>query len=86
MDGLLIAPVGRKGRFVKNLIRTDMPLVQVDRFFEDVTFPYVTSDNYGGGYLGVLHLADHGHTRIGYIQGLIDSQSNKERLGGTMPR
>ena len=82
VDGLLVAPVGNDSRYIEALYAKGMPMVLVDRFFEDHDIPYVTSNNFQGAYAGTQHLIEHGHRRIGFIQGIPDSKPNLERLRG----
>lgn len=51
---------------VRLAVRSDMPVVQVERM-TSVETPSVTSDNYGGAYAAVEHLIELGHRRIGFV-------------------
>lgn len=82
VDGLLIAPVGRESKHIKAVHQAGLPIVLIDRFFDNTKIPYVTSNNYRGAYEGVDHLIKMGHRSIGYIQGIPDSKPNLERLRG----
>jgi len=82
IDGLLIAPVGRESKHIGAVFDSGLPVVLLDRFFDHLDIPYVTSDNYRGAYEGVCHLIQNGHSKIGYVQGIPDSKPNLERLRG----
>lgn len=82
VDGILMAPVGKESRHIKAIFDRGFPIVLVDRYFDDSKIPYVTSNNYQGGYDGTVHLINHGHRRIGFIQGIPDSKPSTERLRG----
>ena len=82
VDGLLIAPVGTESSHIEDIQRSGMPMVLIDRFFESVDVPYVTSDNFAGAYEAVTHLIDRGHKAIVYVQGVPNSKPNLERLRG----
>jgi len=82
VDGIIISPVGQSGDHLKKLHEEGLPIVIIDRFFPNMTLPYVTSDNYNGALDGVSHLIDHGHERIACIQGIPDSATNLERVRG----
>jgi LacI family transcriptional regulator len=56
--------------------------VCIDRYFEDLDIPYVSTDNYEGAYMATRHLIENGHTRIACIQGVLDSVPNKLRIKG----
>ena len=48
VDGLLVAPVGKESKhFIEN---TSIPIVLIDRYFEDQNIPFVTTDNFFGAY------------------------------------
>ncbi len=82
VDGILMAPVGKETRYIKAIFDRGFPIVLVDRFFDQLRVPYVTSNNYQGGYVGAMHLIDHGHRHLGFIQGIPDSKPSSERLRG----
>ncbi len=82
VDGLLIAPVGKEFDHIQAIHDRGIPIVLVDRFFNHLDIPYVTSNNYQGAYDGTIHLINAGHQRIGFIQGIPDSKPNVERLRG----
>lgn len=68
VDGIIIAPQGEESAHLRALATT-VPLVFVDRTVDGFEVPSVTSDNALGIDQAVAHLADRGHTRIGYIGG-----------------
>ncbi|MEV8413168.1 LacI family DNA-binding transcriptional regulator [Streptomyces niveus] len=68
VDGIIIAPQGEGSAHLRTLA-TNVPLVFVDRTVDGFEVPSVTSDNALGIDQAVAHLADRGHTRIGYIGG-----------------
>ena len=82
VDGLLIAPVSEESNHIQALMDLGKPVVLVDRFFDGLPIPYVSSDNFQGAYEGVMYLIEQGHKDIGYIQGIPDSKPNLERLRG----
>ncbi len=82
VDGLLVSPIGKASAHIQGACARNVPLVLVDRFFDDHDIPYVTTNNFQGAYDGTSHLINCGHRRIGFIQGLPDSKPNCERLRG----
>lgn len=82
IDGLIISPVGQATDHLKEAYNKNIPIVLIDRFFPDLDFPYVTSDNYKGSLEATSYLIDSGHTRIAYIQGLKNTSPNNERIKG----
>jgi LacI family transcriptional regulator len=82
VDGILMAPVGKACQHIQAIFERGFPMVLVDRYFEETAVPYVTSNNYQGGYDGARHLIERGHRRIGFLQGIPDSKPSSERLRG----
>ncbi|MBN1924763.1 MAG: LacI family DNA-binding transcriptional regulator [Prolixibacteraceae bacterium] len=82
MDGIIVAPVGSEKKHFTEIIERKIPLVFVDRYFENCEIPFVTSDNLQGGYEATKHLIENGHKRIGLIKGDTSTQPVLERLNG----
>lgn len=86
IEGILIFPVitdeGSNLSYLKSLIRSNIPVVVIDRYFPEFDIDYVVSDNFGGAYEAVTHLIKLGHRRIGYITGQECLTSVKDRLEG----
>jgi LacI family transcriptional regulator len=82
VDGIIVAPVGTKQDHLLQVYREGLPVVVIDRFFQNSELPYITSDNYQGAYEAVRYLIEMGHTKIACIQGIHDSLPNIERVEG----
>jgi LacI family transcriptional regulator len=82
VDGFLIAPVGQHSAHLQRLFTSEVPLVLIDRYFQDTPIPYVGAENYGAAYRSVSHLILNGHTRIACIKGLSSTLPSEERLRG----
>jgi len=63
-------------------VESDGPIVAVDPHAGPSRLPTVTADNLQGARLGVGHLLDLGHTRIGMITGRADLVSAQRREQG----
>ena len=81
VDGILAVPCGEKGMDLE-MLSAQIPVVLIDRYYEDTSLPYVTTNNYQGGLDATRHLLSRGHTRISCIQGVQSSMPNKEGVGG----
>lgn len=81
VDGILAVPCGEKGMDLE-MLSAQVPVVLIDRYYEDTSLPYVTTNNYQGGLDATRHLLSRGHTRISCIQGVQSSMPNKERVRG----
>src|SRR5690606_20702912 len=77
IEGLVIAPSSQDYKNIKRLHDQGLPVVCIDRYFEGLDIPYVSTDNYRGAYMATQHLLEHGHTRIACIQGVEESTPNR---------
>jgi LacI family transcriptional regulator len=82
IEGLVIAPSSQDYKNIKRLHDQGLPVVCIDRYFEGLDIPYVSTDNYRGAYMATQHLLEHGHTRIACIQGVEESTPNRLRIQG----
>jgi LacI family transcriptional regulator len=82
IEGLVIAPCSQNWKSIKKLHDQGRPIVCIDRYFEDLDIPYVSTDNYEGAVMATRHLIENGHSRIACIQGVEDSVPNKLRIKG----
>lgn len=81
VDGIIAVPVSFTPQYMEDISRT-IPVILIDRYFENTTLPYVCTDNYFGAYAAAEHLIDKGYRHLLAIQGLQESMPNKERLRG----
>ena len=81
VDGIIIAPCGRDSRKLEKINRT-IPVVQVDRYFENSELSYVSTNNYRGAYEAMRLLLTSGHRNVVCIQGPTFSVTNRERIRG----
>jgi DNA-binding LacI/PurR family transcriptional regulator len=82
VDGLIIASVGQDFLHIQKIRDAEIPVVMVDRCFDDLDIDSVSVDNVKGSLLAVNHLINEGHKRIAFIQGLLGTYANKTRLEG----
>jgi len=82
MDGLIVIPSGNDSRHLERLIRIKLPFICIDRYFESLHIPYVSTDNYIGALAAVELLVRNGHKKIACIQGNPTVVSNTERVRG----
>ncbi len=82
VDGLLIVPTEGCSGQIQSLIKREIPVVLIDRFFPDVLTSYVVLDNYSATYSAVNCFLSKGHKKIkmiAYKSSLIHMQ---ERIRG----
>ncbi|MEX1239825.1 MAG: LacI family DNA-binding transcriptional regulator [Cyclobacteriaceae bacterium] len=82
IEGLVIVPCSQNWKTIKKLHDHGLPVICIDRYFEDQDIPYVSTDNYEGAFMATKHLIENGHTRIACIQGVQHSIPNKLRIQG----
>lgn len=81
VDGIIAVPVGNSSEMADE-ITGDIPTVLIDRYFEGTTLPYISTDNYAGGFMATEYLISHGYRSILSIQGVADSTASMERARG----
>ena len=82
VDGIIAVPCGRNASIMECINREYLPVVLIDRYFEDSGLSYVTTNNYQGGAEATGHLISAGHRRISCIQGVVESTPNAKRVKG----
>ncbi len=82
VDGLMVMPVGQEAAHLNPLLAHQRPLVLIDRYFDTLDSHAVVLDNHKGGFMATELLIQHGHVRIGVIQGLPGVSTTMERLSG----
>jgi len=82
VEGLIIIPCGIQSDHILSLYNNGVPLICIDRYFEELDIPYVSTDNYKGAYMATKHLIENGHSAITCIQGVQHSTPNKLRVKG----
>ena len=82
IEGLIIVPCGNQSEHIKRLYDQGLPVICIDRYFEDLDIPFVSTDNYDGAFNATKHLIENGHTSIACIQGVQQSTPNRLRVSG----
>lgn len=82
IEGLIIVPSGNQWRHIKELYDQQLPIICIDRYFEDLDLPYVSTDNYDGAFHATKYLINNGHVSIACIQGVKESTPNRLRVKG----
>ncbi len=82
VEGIVLCPMGQSGEHLAKFVGGKLPIVLVDRFFQDVALPYVSSDNVAGAKQGTELLIANGHRRIACLQGLRGTSPNESRVHG----
>jgi LacI family transcriptional regulator len=82
VDGLIVSPPSHAENQLENIQRLGIPVVLLDRYFNDVNMSYVALDNYAASYEAVQHLISTGRKRIGMITYQSDLFHLQERRRG----
>ncbi|MCK9409513.1 MAG: LacI family transcriptional regulator, partial [Bacteroidetes bacterium] len=83
VDGLIVAAVGQEAKHLKEIVnKRRIPLITLDRCFNDFDVDGVSVDNVYGAMMAVQYLLSEGHRRIAFIQGLPGTYANEERKKG----
>lgn len=82
VDGFIITPAEGSEKEIKKLIDEKSNLILFDRFFPAIDTNYVVLDNSYGTYIGVKHLIQKGHKKIGFVTTDSRQSQMQERLAG----
>jgi LacI family transcriptional regulator len=82
VDGILAVPCGNDSTIAEKVNQDYLPVILIDRYYEDSSLPYVSTNNYKGGYDATRLLIEAGHKHIACIQGVRSSTPNNERVRG----
>jgi len=67
VDGLILVPVEHSEPTIRNLQRSSIPFILVDRNFPDIAATSISLDNYKAAFDSVSYLIKMGHSRIAFI-------------------
>lgn len=82
VDGIILVPAAPDQGYLHREIRSGTPVVFVDRAPRALAADAVLSTNVEGARRAVLHLADHGHTRIAFLGDQRTISTCDERFAG----
>ncbi|MDF0599114.1 LacI family DNA-binding transcriptional regulator [Psychromarinibacter sp. C21-152] len=82
VDGIILASVSMSSVLARRCHEHGIPVLLFNRAQDDDRMSSVTTDNYQGGRAIAAHIASLGHTRIGYIAGLEEASTQRDRERG----
>jgi LacI family transcriptional regulator len=82
VDGIIIAPIGLEADHLIKASKHGTPVVLIDRFFEGVSLPYISSNDYESALEANQLLIDNGHKKIACFQGIVGTSVNNQRVNG----
>lgn len=82
VDGIIAAAASQDWEALNEAAKLNIPIVMLDRTFENADSPYVGVNNIEGAYLGTGHLIERGYRDIGILSGFQRLSTMRERLAG----
>jgi LacI family transcriptional regulator len=82
VDGLIISPTGDDEHLRVALEQTHLPVVLIDRILDGLACDAVIIDNRAAVVDAMRYLLSLGHRRIGFVAGMYESFTGRERLAG----
>ncbi len=82
VDGIIAAATSQNWDVLNEAAKLNIPIVMLDRTFDNAISPYVGVNNKYGAYLGTNHLIERGHREIGILSGFQRLSTMRERLAG----
>lgn len=82
VDGIIAAATSQNWDALNEAAKLNIPIVMLDRTFDNAKSPYVGVNNKYGAYLGTKHLIDRGYREIGILSGFQRLSTMRERLSG----
>lgn len=67
VDGFIIAPTEKLEKTIDNLLKMQVPVVLIDRYFPNQLVSSVVMDNYEGAYFATKKMMDSGCRNIGVV-------------------
>lgn len=82
LDGLIVIPSGNEYDHLERITSIKLPTIFIDRYFEDLSIPFVSTNHFQGALWAVELLVKNGHKKIACIQGNSTVVSSTERVKG----
>lgn len=82
VDGIITIPTASNPAYLKSVVDRQIPIVLIDRTFENGDFDCVLVDNSDASFKAVNILIENGHKEIGIICGDDSQYTARERLHG----
>ena len=82
VDGLIVVPCEHSEDTIQELCKNKIPLVLLDRNFNDINVSYVVLDNFNAAYKATRHLIDSGYKKVGIIAYDVKLNHMQDRIRG----
>jgi LacI family transcriptional regulator len=82
VDGYIISPPINSQEQIRSLVKNQVPLVLIDRYFPNIDTNYIGIDNLEAAYTATNHLINLGRKKIANITLNLELENMKERTDG----
>ena len=82
VDGIIAAATSQNWDALNEAAKLNIPIVMLDRTFDEAKSPYVGVDNRQSASLGTQHLIERGYHDIGILSGFQRLSTMRDRLAG----
>ena len=82
VDGLIVVPCENSEKAIASLLKNNVPLVLLDRYFPELNVSYVSLNNFDAAYTATHYLIEEGYKHPGLVAYDIDLVHMKERIRG----
>lgn len=82
VDGLIVVPCEHSEDTIRELCKNRIPLVLLDRNFDEINASYVVLNNFDAAYKATRHLMDSGYKKVGIIAYDVKLNHMQERIRG----
>ena len=82
VDGLIAAAASQNWDVLNQAAKLNIPIVMLDRTFDNAKSPYVGVNNLQSAQLGTKHLLERGYREIGILSGFQRLSTMRDRLAG----
>lgn len=82
VEGIIIVPCSKSPEFLEKIHKSEVPVLLIDRYFENSSLSYIVTDNYKGAIQATELLVRNGHKNILCLQGVTYTSPNRERIKG----
>ena len=82
INGIIFSRVSDESRIMSKIMNKNIPIVIIDRAFENEKVPHVVLNNYKAGYIAGEYLVDLGHRDLACVTGPMKIKLCRDRFNG----
>lgn len=84
VEGIIVVGTQMSSTQIRAIKSIDIPMVVIDRFFNEINIDCIAFDNFAGAYAAVTYLIGKNHKKIGYAGTHSENKNLIERREGFM--